>query len=148
MGWYRYGWIQAAVLIVMGGLAVGSVNAGSVWFVLDPDQIVCDVLGTETCGIEIAWSVSNEHKFDKWKICWKPKESSTWLDDHCNYNSKIRKIENNFYVVPDLEMGGYYRIKLEARREGSGNWTCLHKAMIRSVGHAARLGNGGICTDF
>jgi hypothetical protein len=148
MSWYRYGWIQALGAILVGVLAVGSANAGSVWFVLDPDQIVCDVLDTETCGIEIAWSVSNEHKFDLWKICWKPKDSSTWMDDHCKYNVRYREIDDNFYVIPDLELRGYYRIKLEGRREGSGNWTCLHKSMIRSVGHAARLGNGGICTDF
>jgi hypothetical protein len=106
MSWYRYGWIQALGAVVLGVLALGSVNAASVWFVLDPDKIVCDALGTRTCGIEIAWSVSNEDRFDKWKICWKPKDSSTWLDDHCNYNSKVRKIENNFYVIPGLEMGG------------------------------------------
>ena len=148
MGWYRSVRMLALGAIVLGTLAAGGVKAGSVWFGLDRDKIVCDALDAMTCRIEIAWSVSNEDRFDKWKICWKPKDSSTCLDDHCNYNSKVRKIENNFYVIPDLDMGEYYRIKLEARREGSGNWTCLHKAMIRSVGHAARLGSGGICTDF
>jgi hypothetical protein len=148
MSWYRYGWVQALGAIVVGMLAVGSARAGSVWFALDPDKTVCDVLGTETCAIELAWTVSNEDKFDKWKICWKPKESATWLDDHCEYNSKIRKIDNNFYAIPDLKLAADYRVKLEARRESNGHWTCVHKTMIRNVGHTAWLDGGGICTDF
>ncbi len=148
MSWYRYGWIVALGAIVLGMLAIGSAKAASVWFVLDPDKISCDVNGTRTCSIEIAWSVSNEDHFDKWKICWKPKELSAWLDDHCDYNAKVRKIENNFYAIPGLELGGYYRFKLEGRRERNGHWTCLHKGMIRSVGYAVRLGGGGICVDF
>jgi hypothetical protein len=148
MGWCRSVRVLALGAIVFGTLAVGAVKAGSVWFVLDPDEIVCDVLGTETCAIEIAWSVGNADRFEKWKICWKPKDFSTWLDDHCSYHSRLVDIEDDAYAIPGLDLGGYYRIKLEGRRERNGKWTCLHKAMIRSVGYAARLGNGGICTDF
>jgi hypothetical protein len=148
MGWYRSVRVLALGAIVLGMLAGGGVKAGSVWLALDPDKIVCDALGSRTCTIEIAWSVSKEDRFDKWKICWKPKDSTTWLDDHCNYHSRLVDIEDDVYAIPDLKLGEYYRIKLEGRRERSGNWTCLHKAMIRSVGHAARLGGGGICVDF
>ncbi len=148
MSWYRYGWILALGAIVAVMLAPGSARAASVWFALDPDQVVCDVVNSRTCTIEIAWSVSNEDHFDKWKICWKIKEAETWLDDHCDYNAKVRKIENHFYAIPDLKMGEYYWIKLEGRRGSSGHWTCLNKGMIRSVGSAVRLGGGGICVDF
>lgn len=144
----RWSWIEAIVLIGLGMLATGSVKAGSVWLALDQDKTVCDALDTMTCQIQIAWSVSNEDRFDKWKICWKPKDSSTWLDDHCRYHSRLVDIEDHSYAIPGLELGGYYRVKLEGRRERSGKWTCVHKTMIRSVGHSVRLGNGGICTDF
>jgi hypothetical protein len=148
MNRYQRGWLLALAVIVLGVLAAGSPKAGSVWFGLDPDKIVCDAVDTMTCTVEIAWSVSNEDKFDKWKICWKPKDATTWLDDHCNYHSRLVDIENNFYAIPGLDLGGYYRVKLEGRRDRNGNWTCVHKSMLRSVGHAMRLGNGGICFDF
>ena len=148
MAWYRSVRILALGAIVLCALAAGGAKAGSVWFALDRGKIVCDALDTMTCTIEIAWSVSNEDRFEKWKICWKPKDSSNWLDDHCSYHSRLVDIEDNFYAIPGLDIGGYHRIKLEGRRERDGNWTCVHKSMIRAVGHSARLGNGGICTDF
>jgi hypothetical protein len=148
MSWYRSVRILALGAIVLCALALGSARAGSVWFALDPDEIVCDATNTRTCSVEVAWSVSNEDRFEKWKICWKPKDSSTWLDDHCSYHSRLVDIEDHSYAIPGLEIGGYYRIKLEGRRERNGNWTCVHKSMIRAVGYGARLGNGGVCVDF
>jgi len=67
MSWYRHGWIVALGAIALVLLAPGSARAASVWFALDPDQVVCDVVDSRTCSVEIAWSVSNEDHFDKWK---------------------------------------------------------------------------------
>jgi hypothetical protein len=152
MNWYRHGWVHALGAIVLGMLAIGSVRvdsvrAGSDWFALDLDKTLCDV-HSSTCTIELAWSVSNEDKFDKWKICWMPKVSRTWLTDDCKYYSKVRTIDNNFYAIPDLNMDHDYRVKLEGRREKNGNWTCVQKTVIRYVGYGAYLADGGICTDF
>ena len=138
-----------ALAAVVGGSAVaGAASAGSAWIALDPDRTVCDVYGTGNCSIELSWVVGNEDKFDKWKICWKVKEASSWLDDHCEYHAKIRKMENNFYAISDLDMDLDYRVKLEGRRERNENWTCIVKTMIRNVGHTAWLDDGGICVDF
>ncbi|HEX6014730.1 MAG TPA: hypothetical protein VFY87_23645 [Geminicoccaceae bacterium] len=145
LGWR---WLAACGAALGVALTAGAALAGSAWFSLDREKIVCDVLGTGTCTVELAWTVSKEDKFDKWKICWKEREASSWLDDHCDYNSKVRKIENNFYAIPDLDMDKEYRVKLEARRERNENWTCVIKTMIRQVGHTAWLGDGGICVDF
>jgi hypothetical protein len=93
-------WLAACGATIAAALAAGAALAGSAWFSLDREKIVCDVLGTGTCTVELAWTVSKEDKFDKWKICWKEREASSWLDDHCEYHSKVRSIENNFYPSP------------------------------------------------
>ena len=145
----QYGRRGAALAAVFCGMmTAGTAAGGSAWFALDPDQTVCDVYGTGACSIELSWMVGNEDKFDKWKLCWKVKEGATWLDDNCEYHAKIRKLENNFYAIPDLDMDLEYRVKLEGRRERNENWTCIAKTMIRNVGHTAWLDNGGLCTDF
>ena len=74
MGWYRSVRVLALGAVVVGALVGGGVKAGSVWFALDPDKIVCDAVNTDTCAVEVAWAVSNADRFEKWKICWKPKE--------------------------------------------------------------------------
>ena len=104
--------------------------------------------GGTTCDIKVYWSVSDADKYDKWKICWKKKEASTWGKDHCDYNSKTRKIENNFYVIPDLEIGEDYRLKLEGRKAKNGKWKCLLKAVLRGVDYSPWLSNGGICVNL
>ena len=58
MSWYRHGWVHARGAIVLGMLAIGSAQAGSNWFALDPDKTLCDV-HSSTCTIELAWSVGN-----------------------------------------------------------------------------------------
>jgi hypothetical protein len=147
MSRYCYSSIRALGAILLGMLAIGSAQAGSNWFALDPDKTLCDV-DSLSCTIELAWSVGNADKFDEWKICWMPRVSRTWLDDDCKYYSKVRTIDNNFYAIPDLNMNHDYRVKLEGRREKNGNWTCVEKTMIRYVGYGAYLASGGICTDF
>jgi len=150
LGWrgLAAGSAVVACMIMAGAALAGAALVGSVYFALDRDEIICDALGTETCTVELAWSVSNADKFDEWKLCWKKRESSTWLDDHCNYHSKIRKIQFNSYAIPNLAIGQDYRVKLEGRRRSNGNWTCVHKTMIRGIGHSAWLDNGGVCGDF
>ncbi|MFO1037755.1 MAG: hypothetical protein U1E45_12980 [Geminicoccaceae bacterium] len=129
-------------------LAAGTVWAGSNYFLLNRDLMVCDTKFTDTCDVGIDWIVGNIDKFDEWKICWKKKESSTWLDDHCDYNSKVRKISNTYYVIPDLKVGVSYRIKLEGQKIKNGKWSCVNKASIDYVGYGVYLGAGGFCTDF
>lgn len=140
--------LPAALLAAAGLTLPGHALGGSTWFWLDPDQTVCDAKHTDTCDVEIGWSVSNVDRFNKWKICWKEQESSTWLDDHCAYHSRLVDIEDDSYVIPDLAIGGYYRIKLEGRRERNDKWTCVQKGLIRAVGNGVGLGNGGACVDF
>jgi hypothetical protein len=147
MSWYRHRLTAALGALVLSGLAVGTAQAGSNWFALDPDKTICDTHSL-TCTIELAWSVGNADKFDEWKICWMPRVSRTWLDDDCKYYSSVRTIDNNFSAIPDLNMDHDYRVKLEGRRKKNGNWTCVEKTMIRYVGDGAYLANGGICTDL
>ena len=108
----------------------------------------CCPPGGTTRDIEVYWSVSDADKYDKWKIYRKKKEASTRGKDHCDYNSKTRKIENNFYVIPDLEIGEDYRLELEGRKAKNGKWKCLLKAVLRGVDYSPWLSNGGICVNF
>ncbi len=140
-----------AVLAVTAVLFSGSVEAVSRYFYIlgagDQAGHFCPPDGT-TCDIKVYWSVSDEEKYDKWKICWKKKQSSTWGKDHCDYNSKVRKIENRFYVIPDLEIGEDYRLKLEGRKAKNGKWKCLLKVVLRNVNYSPWLASGGICIDL
>ena len=102
-----------------------------------------------TCAVEIAWSVSNEDKFENsGRSAGSRKTRRPGSTITARIIQALVDIEDNFYAIPDLDLGGYYRVKLEGRREGNDKWTCVHKSMIRSVGHSVRLGNGGICVDF
>ncbi|GJL53454.1 MAG: hypothetical protein NPIRA02_05860 [Nitrospirales bacterium] len=83
-----------------------------------------------TCNIKVTWSVQPD-KYDKWKICWKD-----WGDtftNACNENQKVRKFENNFYVIPNLKEDHHYRIRLEGRKDKNDKWKCLVKARLRNV---------------
>ncbi len=106
---------------------------GSVWLTTGPDGFEgghsCD-FEKETCHIKVTWSVQPD-KYDKWKICWKD-----WGDtftNACDVNQKIRKFENNFYVIPNLKEGHHYRIRLEGRKDKNDKWKCLVKARLRNV---------------
>ena len=142
-----------AVMILTGAVMLNAESSQAVsryFYILgagDQAGHFCPPGGT-TCDIKVYWSVSDADKYDKWKICWKKKESSTWGKDHCDYNSKTRKIENNFYVIPDLEIGEDYRLKLEGRKAKNGKWKCLLKVVLRSVDYSPWLSSGGICSPF
>ncbi len=106
---------------------------GSVWLTTGPDGFEgghsCD-FDKGTCNIKVTWSVQPD-KYDKWKICWKD-----WGDtftNACDVNQKIRKFENNFYVIPDLKEDHHYRIRLEGRKDSNDKWKCLAKARLRNV---------------
>ncbi|MFZ1745237.1 MAG: hypothetical protein WBO24_03750 [Nitrospirales bacterium] len=106
---------------------------GSVWLTTGPDGFEgghsCDP-DKGTCNIKVTWSVQPD-KYDKWKICWKD-----WGDtftNACDVKQKIRKFENNFYVIPDLKEDHHYRIRLEGRKDSNDKWKCLAKARLRNV---------------
>ena len=106
---------------------------GSVWLTTGPDGFEgghsCD-FDKGNCNIKVTWSVQPD-KYDKWKICWKD-----WGDtftNACDVNQKIRKFENNFYVIPDLKEDHHYRIRLEGRKDSNDKWKCLAKARLRNV---------------
>ena len=105
----------------------------SVWLTTGPDGYEgghsCD-FDKGTCNIKVTWSVQPD-KYDKWKICWKD-----WGDtftNACDVNQKIRKFENNFYVIPNLKEDHHYRIRLEGRKDKNDKWKCLVKARLRNV---------------
>ncbi|GJL51828.1 hypothetical protein [Candidatus Nitrospira salsa] len=105
----------------------------SVWLTLGPDGYdgghSCD-FDKNTCNIKVSWSVQPD-KYDKWKICWKD-----WGDtftNACDENQKVRKFENNFYVIPNLKEDHHYRIRLEGRKDKNDKWKCLIKARLRNV---------------
>ncbi|MDH4195387.1 MAG: hypothetical protein OEV70_14700 [Nitrospirota bacterium] len=105
----------------------------SVWLTTGPDGYEgghsCD-FDKGTCNIKVTWSVQPD-RYDKWKICWKD-----WGDtftNACDVNQKVRKFENNFYVIPDLKEGQHYRIRLEGRKDSNDKWKCLAKARLRNV---------------
>jgi len=105
----------------------------SVWLTTGPDGFEgghsCD-FDKGTCNIKVTWSVQPD-KYDKWKICWKD-----WGDtftNACDVNQKIRKFENNFYVIPNLKEDHHYRIRLEGRKDSNDKWKCLVKARLRNV---------------
>ena len=105
----------------------------SVWLSTGPDGFEgghsCES-DSDTCDIKVSWSVQPD-KYDKWKICWKG-----WGDtftNACNENQKIRKYENNFYVIPNLKEGQHYRLRLEGRKDRNEKWKCLVKARLRNV---------------
>ncbi|GJL62977.1 MAG: hypothetical protein NPIRA04_16310 [Nitrospirales bacterium] len=106
---------------------------GSVWLTTGHDGFEgghsCD-FDKGTCNIKVWWSVQPD-KYDKWKICWKD-----WGDtftNACDENQKVRKFENNFYVIPNLKEDHHYRIRLEGRKDKNDKWKCLVKARLRNV---------------
>jgi len=106
---------------------------GSVWLTTGHDGFEgghsCD-FDKGTCNIKVSWSVQPD-KYDKWKICWKD-----WGDtftNACDENQKVRKFENNFYVIPNLKEDHHYRIRLEGRKDKNDKWKCLTKARLRNV---------------
>jgi len=130
-------------------LATGSgARAVSKWFYTGEGSSwhVCDA-EAKHCDIKIKWSISNEDKYDKWRICWKPKESGTWLDDHCDYHSLNVPIDANEAVLPSLSMELDYRIKLEGRKDRNEKWVCVLKGIITSVGYHPILHPGGVCVN-
>ncbi len=141
----------AAIVVVLTVFLFGSGGAVSRWFYIrgagDQAGHFCPP-GGSTCDIKVYWSVSNADTYDKWKICWKKKESASWGRDHCDDRSKTRKIENNFCVIPDLEIGEDYRLKLEGRKEKNGNWKCLLKVILRDVDYTPWLSGGGVCVNL
>ena len=105
----------------------------SVWLSTGPDGYEgghsCD-FDQGTCNIKVNWSVQPD-KYDKWKICWKD-----WGDtftNACDEHQIIRDYENNFYVIPNLQEGQHYRIRLEGRKDKNDKWACLVKARLRNV---------------
>lgn len=116
---------------------------GSVWLTAGPDGYEgghsC-YFDANTCNIKVTWSVQPD-KYDKWKICWKD-----WGDtftNACDVNQKIRKFENNYYVIPNLKEDHHYRIQLEGRKDSNDKWKCLAKARLRNV-HLNGTNIGGV----
>jgi len=116
---------------------------GSVWLTTGLDGFEgghsCD-FDRGTCNIKVTWSVQPD-KYDKWKICWKD-----WGDtftNACDVNQKIRKFENNYYVIPNLKEDHHYRIRLEGRKDSNDKWKCLAKARLRNV-HLNGTNIGGV----
>ncbi len=120
--------------------------SGSVWLTTGPDGFegghFCPSDG-DTCDIKVSWSVQPD-RYDKWKICWK--EYGDTFSNACDENQKIRKFENNFYVIPDLKKNERYRIRLEGRKDKNDHWKCLVKATLRNVSlNGTTMGVGVPC---
>jgi len=135
--------LSLTLVLVMLSLGLPSAAvSGSVWMTTGPDGEAgghfCPPDG-HTCDIRIAWTVTPEEKYDKWKVCWR--ESGMLFTDACDENSKVRLVDNTFFVIPDLKKAGKYRVRLEGRKEKNGNWHCIAKATLESIDYAPWLHN-------
>jgi hypothetical protein len=142
--------LSLTVVLVMVALGLPSPAVGfSVWLTTGPDGTegghVCPP-DSNTCDIRIAWAVTPEEKYDKWKICWR--ESGMLLTDPCDENDKVRLVENDFFVIPDLKKGAKYRLRLEGRKEKNATWHCLSNATLENISFAPWLHNVFPCADF